>query len=87
MTSQKYQLSAHARERMEEWEISQSVLEQTLAMPEGKVYDSYGVYFYQRGFMWKTGKRHLIRVLVDETQVPMKVITLYHTSQYKRYEQ
>lgn len=81
-----YQLSLHAQQRMIDWEISQDVLEYTLALPEAKIYEANGVFFYQRGFRWKDDKRHLVRVLVDETQMPMKVITMYHTSRYKRYE-
>jgi hypothetical protein len=78
-------LSQHARDRMKEWGVTEEMVAATLRRPEGRVYDRDGQYFYQRVIPWKSGRMHLLRVLVDETQVPLKVITLYHSSNYGRY--
>jgi len=80
-----YILSDHARHRMEEWQVTREMIEATLIRPEGRVHDEDGKYFYQRVVPWHSGKQHLLRVLVDETQTPPKVVTLYHSSRFKRY--
>ncbi len=80
-----YILSDHAKHRMEKWQVTREMIEATLLRPEGRVHDEDGKYFYQRVVPWRTGKQHLLRVLVDETQTPPKVVTLYHTSRFKRY--
>ena len=80
-----YTLSDHAKERMAKWQITREMIEATLLRPEGRVHDESGKFFYQRTFPWHTGNLHLLRVLVDETQMPLKIITLYHTSRFKRY--
>ena len=80
-----YTLSDHARERMEKWHISREMVEATLLRPEGRVHDEDGKYFYQRIVPWHSGKQHLLRVLVDETQTPLKIVTMYHTTRFKRY--
>jgi hypothetical protein len=78
-------LSQHPIDRMHEWEIPEEMIIATLQRPEGRIYDMDGQYFYQRIIPWSNGRKHLLRILVDETQVPIKVITLYHSSRYGRY--
>jgi hypothetical protein len=66
-------------------QISEEMIVATLMRPEGRVWDKDGQYFYQRIVLWNNGRKHLLRVLVDETQMPPKVITLYHSSRFGRY--
>ena len=80
-----YILSEHAKHRMEEWQVTREMIEATLLRPEGRVHDEEGKYFYQRIVPRHSGKEHLLRILVDETQTPPKVVTLYHSSRFKRY--
>jgi hypothetical protein len=80
-----YTLSDHAKVRMVKWQITREMIEATLLRPEGRVHDEEGKYFYQRTFLWHSGKPHLLRVLVDETQTPLKIVTMYHTSRFRRY--
>ena len=70
---------------MAKWQITREMIEATLLRPEGRVHDEDGKYFYQRIFSWHSGKKHMLRVLVDETQAPLKIITLYHKSRFERY--
>ena len=80
-----YRLTAHARERMEQGSISEEMVRQTLEEPEGRIWDEFAKFIYQRVFQRENGRRFLLRVVVDEAQVPVSVVTVYAASHYQRY--
>ena len=81
----KYRLTAHARERMEQSGITEDMLATTVNSPEARIPDESSKYIYQRRFIHPSGKRFMLRVVVDEEQMPVSIVTIYAASRYSRY--
>lgn len=80
---QKYRLTDHAREEAERRSIALDLIESTVNTP-GQIVDAHSerkVYQSQHEI---EGKLYLIRVIVEETD-PLTVITVYRTSNIKKY--
>ena len=80
-----YEFSAHAIQEMERRAISRAVVEGILSDPEQVVPGRDGRMNYQSRLDNGEGKTYLIRVIVDGTLVTALVITVYRTSQVKKY--
>ena len=80
-----YRLTTHARDRMQQGNISEELVRRTIENPEARVHDESSKFIYQRIFERPDGKRFMLRVVVDEEQHPASVVTLYAASRYHRY--
>ena len=64
--------------------ISQAVVEAVLTSPDQKVPEHGDVVCYQSKFEFDQ-KQYLVRVMVNETVTPIKVVTAYRTSKIEKY--
>lgn len=79
-----YELSAHVKQEMERRDIPLAIVETVLASPGQKVPEHGNVICYQSKV--EINQRiYLIRVMVNETAVPSKVVTAYRTSKIDKY--
>jgi len=79
-----YVLSIHVREETVRRRIPLAVLEAVLTAPAQKVPEHSGVVCYQSKIEIDQ-KQYLVRVMVNETVTPMKVVTVYRTSKIGKY--
>jgi Domain of unknown function (DUF4258) len=79
-----YEFSTHALEEMARRGIPLAVVESVLAAPAQKVPDHGDVVCYQSKIEINL-KTYLVRVMVNETAVPLKVVTVYRTSKTNKY--
>ena len=81
----KFEISRHARNEMNRREISEDLVQAVLQNP-GQIVDEYGnMKAYQSITGSETGKNYLVRVIVNDTVEPEKVVTVYKTSKIKKY--
>ncbi|MGD9976016.1 MAG: DUF4258 domain-containing protein [Desulfatirhabdiaceae bacterium] len=81
----KFEISRHAREEMLLRGISLSLVDAILQNPQ-QIVDEYGNRkTYQSIIVSETGKDYLVRIIVDDTEMPGKVITVYKTGKIKKY--
>lgn len=76
--------SKHVLEELLERKISRELVEQVLRSPQQKVPEVESVTCYQSR-VDMDGKQYLLRVMVNETMVPAKVVTVYRTSKITKY--
>jgi hypothetical protein len=79
-----YEFSTHAREEMARRGIPLAAVESALAAPAQKVSEHGDVVCYQSKIEINL-KTYLVRVMVNETAVPPKVVTVYRTSKTNKY--
>ena len=79
--------TAHARKKVAAREVSMAEIEQTIARPDSIVsgHPPRRI-FMRRYFDDVLQSEMLLRVVVEETDAEMAVITLYRTSKFKKYE-
>ena len=79
--------TAHARKKVAAREVSMADIEQTIARPDSIVsgHPPRRI-FMRRYFDDVLQSEMLLRVVVEETDAEMAVITLYRTSKFKKYE-
>jgi len=81
----KFEISRHARNEMNRRGISEDLVQAVLQNP-GQIVDEYGnMKAYQSITGSETGKNYLVRVIVNDTVEPEKVVTVYKTSKIKKY--
>lgn len=81
----KFQITNHARKEMNRRAIPADAVEAVLQKP-GQIVEGYGnKRAYQSIMDLGTGKRYLVRVIVDDTVMPGQVVTIYKTSKIKKY--
>ena len=81
----KFEISKHARNEMNRREIPENLV-QTILQNPGQIVDEYGnMKAYQSIIGSETGKNYLVRVIVNDTVEPEKVVTVYKTSKIKKY--
>ncbi|MBU1183363.1 MAG: DUF4258 domain-containing protein [Proteobacteria bacterium] len=81
----KFEISRHARNEMNRREIPENLVQTILQNPE-QIVDEYGnMKAYQSLIGSETGKNYLVRVIVNDTVEPEKVVTVYKTSKIKKY--
>ncbi len=81
----KFELSSHASEEIERRGIPLNVVEAVLQRPQ-QVVDEYGnKKAYQSIMDIGAGKDYLIRIIVNESVDPVRVVTVYRTSKISKY--
>ncbi|MCZ7638617.1 MAG: DUF4258 domain-containing protein [Verrucomicrobia bacterium] len=80
----KPELSKHVQEEMDRRGIPLAVVESVLAAPAQKVPEHGDVICYQSKVEINQ-KPYLVRVMVNETAAPPKVVTVYRTSKINKY--
>ena len=78
------QLSIHVREEMGRRGIPMAVVESVLARPAQKVPEHGDIVCYQSK-VDNNQKPYPVRVMVNETAAPAKVVTVYRTSKISKY--
>ena len=80
-----FEISRHAQEEMNRRRIPLNLVETILQNPQ-QIVDEYGnIKAYQSIIDLGTGKDYLIRVIVNDTLDPAKIVTVYKTSKIKKY--
>lgn len=81
----KFEISRHAHEEMRRREIPLNIVESVLHNPQ-QIVDEYGnKKAYQSIIDIGTGKDYLVRVIVNDTVDPAKVVTVYRTGKISKY--
>lgn len=80
----KPELSKHVQEEMARRGIPLAIIESVLASPAQKVPEHGNVVCYQSKVDINQ-KLYLVRVMVNETATPAKVVTVYRTSKINKY--
>ena len=81
----KFEITRHAQEEMDRRQIPSTIVDTVLHNPQ-QVVEEYGnKKAYQSIFALETGKDYLVRVIVNDTVIPVKVVTVYKTSKIKKY--
>jgi len=79
--------SAHAQKKAAKREISEAEAEQTIARPDSVVPGQPARRIFMRRYLDKVLETQmLLRVVVEETDAEIVVVTLYKTSKFKKYE-
>ncbi len=78
-----YVFSGHSLEQIEHRNISKELVEEILDNP-GEILNYNGKKVYQSVITFQ-GKKYLIRVFVNTHVKPKKIITVYKTSNIKKY--
>ena len=79
-----YELSAHVQREMERRGIPLAVVQAVLAAPSQKV-PEHGVVVCFQSRVEINQKPYLVRVMVNETVTPAKIVTVYRTSKIAKY--
>jgi hypothetical protein len=79
-----YEFSLHVQEEMERRGIPLAIVRSVLATPAQKVPEHDNVICYQSKVEFNR-KPYLVRVMVNETATPPKVVTVYRTSKIDKY--
>ena len=77
-------VSRHAMDELRRRNIPREVFETVLSNPEQKVPEHGTVMCYQSR-VTISGKRYLLRIMVDETRDPPVVVTVYRTGKIDKY--
>ena len=81
----KFEISRHAHEEINRRGIPLNIVESVLQNPQ-QIVDEYGnMKAYQSIMDIGMGKDYLVRVIVNDTIDPGKVITVYRTSKISKY--
>jgi len=80
-----YRLSDHAIKQIGDREIPIALLEQVIDLPEQIIEQSDGSKVYQSKVMGINNKTYLLRVFINDSVIPMVVISVYLTSKVKKY--
>ncbi|MBD2425408.1 DUF4258 domain-containing protein [Phormidium sp. FACHB-1136] len=79
-----YRLTRHAIEELSERRIPLQLVEMVLADPEQQ-FEEDDLMVYQSRFAGTQGKTYLLRVFVNITVAPARVVTVYKTSKLNKY--
>lgn len=80
-----FKFSSHALEEMEKRKVPISFVEAVLENPQQTLQQNKEITIYQSQMDFGTGKLYLLRVFINTTIEPAIVITVYRTSQIKKY--
>jgi Domain of unknown function (DUF4258) len=79
--------SAHARKKAATREVKQKEVEQTISRPDSVAPRQWPRRIFMRRYFDEIlGTEMLLRVVVEETDVELTVVTLYKTSKFAKYE-
>jgi hypothetical protein len=80
-----FEISRHAQEEMDRRGVLRNWVEAILQNPQ-QIVDEYGQKkAYQSIIDMGTGKDYIVRVVVNDSVNPAKVVTVYKTSKIKKY--
>ena len=88
MNPQYHEISAHAKFQMKRRRISEDVLDTILKAPEQVMDSVAGRKIFQSRFSFSEEgdtKQYLVRVVMDLSADPPKVVTVYRTSRVDKY--
>ena len=88
MNPQDHEISAHAKFQMKRRRISEDVLDTILKAPEQVMDSVAGRKIFQSRFSFSEKgetKQYLVRVVVDLSADPPKVVTVYRASRVDKY--
>jgi hypothetical protein len=80
-----YKFSNHALEEMKKRKVPLSFVESVLENPQQTLQQNEEIIIYQSQIDFGTGKLYLLRVFINVTIDPVVIITVYRTSQIKKY--
>ena len=79
--------SAHARKKAARREVQENEVERTIARPDSIVSGQWPRRIFMRRYFDEILRAEmLLRVVVEETDVELTVVTLYKTSKFAKYE-
>jgi len=81
----KFEISRHAKKEMESRGVPEIIVEKILQNPEQIVKEYGNKKAYQSIIDSGWGKNYLVRVIVNDTVDPSKVVTVYKTSKIEKY--
>ncbi len=79
-----YELTNHARERIEERLISKKLVGEALRNPTKVLYDEDGRILIKKLYI-KRGRERLLLIIGDRTDGKLRIITIIETSKVKKY--
>ncbi len=80
----KFKISKHADEEIQRRQIARNLVDAVLENPQ-QIVDEYGNKKAYQSKIDFNGKIYLLRVIVDESVEPKKVVTVYRTSKIVKY--
>ena len=78
--------SAHARKKAAKREVPENEVERTITRPDSTVPGQWRRRIFMRYFDAILETEMLLRVVVEETDTELTVVTLYKTSKFAKYE-
>ena len=82
---QKYKLTEHAKEEIIRRQISINILEQVLSTPQSIVPATNNRKCYQAVYTFENQKKYLVRIIAEEKEGCLFIITGYKTSKIGKY--
>jgi hypothetical protein len=82
-----YQLSRHAEEELIARGIPSDYVTTVLEAPDSVILQEAQKCIYQKSILFSSGKYYLVRVIVALDKQPPKVITVYRTSKFDKYQE
>ena len=80
-----YKLTSHAKEEMTRRQIPLELLEKTMLNPQQVINFSKDRQCFQSVFAFPSGKSYLIRVVTENINSDLLIVTVYRTSKIKKY--
>jgi hypothetical protein len=81
----RFEISRHAHDEMNRRALTGELVGTILRNPQQIVAEYGGKKSYQSIIRFGAGKDYLVRVLIDDSVDPAKVITVYRTRKIKKY--
>jgi hypothetical protein len=82
----KFRISKHAREQMEERDISEETVNEIMENPDQTIPEDEDKLIYQSIKEFKSDqKSYLVRIFINIVKIPWLIITIYKTSKIKKY--
>jgi hypothetical protein len=80
-----FRLTNHALEEIQKRKIPIDLVEYVLQNPQQVLRQDKNIQIYQSQLDLGTGKIYLLRIFINETVEPAAIVTVYRTSQIKKY--
>ncbi|PZO36759.1 MAG: hypothetical protein DCF19_20490 [Pseudanabaena frigida] len=81
----KFRITNHALEEIQKRKIPIALVEYVVDNPQQVLTQDKDIRIYQSQVNLGTGKLYLLRIFVNETIDPAAIVTVYRTSQIKKY--
>lgn len=80
-----FRLTNHALEEIQKRKIPIDIVEYVVQNPQQVLIQEKDIRIYQSQVDLGTGKIYLLRIFINETVEPAAIVTVYRTSQIKKY--